>query len=461
MGFEPGDVKVEVSADKMQASITLLNERVRDQITEDSIRSALIDKQVIAGIDEERIKQLAANPVFNVPQVVAQGQRAVDGKNETVEYKFPVSTEKSIEETATGSLDFRSISNFVSMRANELLAVKQPPTLGTSGYTVLGDELKARDGRTINLRVGKGARLSDDGLSAISTTDGHACLIADRITVQNTVEVPAHVDYSVGNIKFIGNVKIRGNVMPDFTVEAEGDVEIAGNVEQATIKCGGDLNIRGIIFGQGQCEIDVVGNAMIGAIDQATVRVKGNLQVNNYVRHSNVAVGGLLEVQAKKGNIVGGDIHCYRGIESPYIGNNMATLTKLTVGSNPFVSQENEALEAKFSEIDKQLKQIRAAISAMHDRYPPGSRTSKTEEMITKLENTRSQLEPAAKALNDQIQQNKAQSSDFKEAKIKVSQIIYPGVIVSFRDRMQYKTQDEQQRLCFYEEAAEIRTGPF
>ena len=50
---------------------------------------------------------------------------------------------------------------------------------------------------------------------------------------------------------------------------------------------------------------------------------------------------------------------------------------------------------------------------------------------------------------------------EFKEAKIKVSQVIYPGVIISFRDRMQYKTQDEQQALSFYEEESEIRTGPY
>ena len=49
----------------------------------------------------------------------------------------------------------------------------------------------------------------------------------------------------------------------------------------------------------------------------------------------------------------------------------------------------------------------------------------------------------------------------FKEAKIRVSQIIYPGVIICFRDRMQYKTRDELQCTSFYEEASEIRTGPF
>jgi uncharacterized protein (DUF342 family) len=291
--------------------------------------------------------------------------------------------------------------------------------------------------------------------------DGHACLVADRITVQNSVEVPENLDYSVGNIKFIGSVHIRGHVMPDFSVEAEGNIEIDGNVEKAIVRCGGNLAIRGIVFGQKDCLIEVGGEAEIGAIDQADVMVRKSLTVANYIRHSNVSVGGDLTVKADKGNIVGGDIHCFRKIDAPFIGNSMATLTKLTVGTNPFISHEIEALKAEFTEAEKKLSQVKTALSTLASRATAGQESEKTSALKEKLQNTRNQLEPLLGSLREQINESEQKSTEFKEAKIKVQQVIYPGVIISFRDRMQYKTQDEQQALTFYEEESEIRTGPY
>jgi len=454
-----GEIKVEITSDRMEASITLLNQG--SEVTADALAAALAESKVIFGIDQEKLKAIAEKPVYNVPYVVARGKPAVDGKNEAIEFKFPTGETKTIQETAAGSLDFRSISNFYNVRAGDLLAIKVPATDGQNGSMVTGEELKARDGKTAGIRVGKGVKLSDDGLSALAEDDGHACLVADRITVQNVVEVPSNVDYSVGNIKFIGSVRVRGNVMPDFIIEAERDIEIAGNVEKATVRCGGNLAIRGIVFGQRECLIEAGGDAVIGAVDQAEVRVQGNLEVNSYIRHSTVSIGGSLEVKAKKGNIVGGDIHCFRSIDAPFIGNAMATLTKLTVGSNPFISHQLEALRKEQGEVEGKLKQIRAALSTLASRAGAGPLDSKTEEIHRKLELTREALEPQSAKLAEQIARHQEMSTEYKEAKIKVSQIIFPGVIISFRDKMQYKTQDEQQRLTFYEEAAEIRTGPY
>jgi uncharacterized protein (DUF342 family) len=459
MGLGADDIKIDLTSDRMEASIELLN--AESEFTFEDLISALSAKGITFGIDNDKLKKIAAEPQFNVPLVIACGQKAVDGKNEEIEYKFTTGDQPVIKETDSGTLDFRSISNFVNIKAGEMLAVKTPATDGESGSTVTGDELKARDGKKINLRVGKGVKVSEDGWSATAEVDGHACLLADRITVQNTVEVPENVDYSVGNIKFIGSVHIRGNVMPDFSVEAEGNIEIDGNVEKAVIRCGGNLAIRGIVFGQGECVIEAGGDAEVGAIDQAEVRVRKSLIVANYVRHSNVSVGGDLIVKADKGNIVGGDIHCFRKIDAPFIGNSMATLTKLTVGTNPFISHEIESLQTEFYEADKKLTQVRTALSTLASRADSGQESDKTSVLKEKLLNTRQQLEPLLEKLQAQIAESQEKSTEFKEAKIKVSQVIYPGVIISFRDRMQYKTQDEQQALSFYEEESEIRTGPY
>jgi uncharacterized protein (DUF342 family) len=344
-----------------------------------------------------------------------------------------------------------------------LLAVQVAPTMGEPGVNVIGDELKARDGKAISLRIGKGVVVLEDGANATAEVNGHACLVGDRISVLNTVETHAHVDYSIGNISFIGNIVVKGSVRPDFKVEAEGNIEIAGNVEQAEITSGGDLTIHGNVFGQSNTHIYVGGDATIGAIDQAELSVRGNLSVKNYIRHSKVSVGGSIEVTGDKGNIVGGDVHTFRGIQVPFVGNSMAALTKLTVGTNPLISHEIEEIQAKLDKSASKLKQVEQAISMLADRRSAagGQLDPKSQTMLDKLQVAQQQLEPQIKTLKEQLAESQSKSVEFKAAKIRVKEIIYPGVVVSFRDRMQYKTQDELQCVSFFEENAEIGTGPY
>jgi len=457
------DYRIDITSDHMEASLTLLNDSIRGQITVDALKEILMLKGVTHGIDETRLGQTAAQPVFQRPVVIAKGKPNKDGVSEVIQYKFEVGKDEITEEEESGSIDFRNIKNFTNFRAGDVLAVKSAATPGESGHTVMGEELKARDGKTVNLRIGKGVDLSEDGMTAKAAVDGHACVIADRLTVLNTVEVPAHVDYSIGNINFVGNVKVKGSVRSGFSVVAEGNIEIASNVEKSIIQCQGDLDIKGIVFGGGECELEVGGEATIGALDQAKLKVMGDLKVANYIRHSDIACGGMIEVLGKKGSIVAGDIHAYRGINSPFVGNSMATMTKLTVGSNPTITHNIEAQEAQINAIDEKLKQVRNALTALNSRRSAagGKLDAKNEALLAKLKTAETQLTPAKAQLEKKLAEDKTHAVDFKEAKIRVSQVVYPGVIVCFRDRMQYKTRDELQCLTFYEEAAEIRTGPY
>jgi uncharacterized protein (DUF342 family) len=152
MALEDSDIRVELTSDRMEASITLLN--AEREHSADALIAALAAAGVSYGVDKEKLKELVARPVFNVPFVVAHGRPAIDGKNEAVEFKFPTGEVKTIQETASGSLDFRSISNFYNVRGGDLLAVKTLATDGESGFTVTGEELKARPGKAASIKVG-------------------------------------------------------------------------------------------------------------------------------------------------------------------------------------------------------------------------------------------------------------------------------------------------------------------
>jgi uncharacterized protein len=452
MPLEPENYEVYVTGDQMEAYFTLKSEVPGLSVSD--IAQALQRSGVVAGVDETRLRELAAKPPLGAPQLVARGYAAVDGTSEQITYHFDVDmgTNKVTEDDA-GSIDFRSLKNFLNIEAGSLLAEKTSVVPGKPGRNVLGQDLPAREGRTTAFKFGKGVEVTTDGLKAIAQVDGHPAIIADRLTVLNTVEVPSHVDYSIGNIDFIGNVKVRGDVMPGFAVKTRGNLEIAGNVEQANLDVGGNLDLRGIIFGQGNSKIMVKGDARIGAIDQAEVHVHGHLKVNNYIRHSTVLVGASLELIGQKGNVIGGEISAFQGISCPYAGNAMATLTKLTVGVNPFAAVELDDMVARYNDLDGKLRQINAAIMSSIQR----GNTS----MLDRLKQMQVQLEPVHKQLGEQLELMKMRTAENKDARIKIKEKVFPGVVVNFRNKLQYKTMDEAQRLSFYEEGAEIRTGPY
>lgn len=461
MALEPKDLVVELAPDRLKASIKITNAEDVGSVSVSLINEALANRGVNTGILSDVIDSIVTNPMANTSYVIANGTRPTPGTDEKVEYQFPITSGHVIEEDESGSIDFRKITNFNNFNKGDILAIRTPATAGVDGVNVVGEVLPGKAGKSTVLRVGKGAEFNEQDQTVIACIAGHGCIANDRVSVLNTVEIPGHVDYSVGNINFIGNLKIRGGIMPGFLVEAAGDIEIADNVEQANISCGGNLTIKGIVFGHNDCVIKVEGNAEVNAIDQAVLKVKGDLLVHGYIRHCQVKVGNSIKLDGQKSSIVGGEIAALTRIRAPFIGNNMATLTKLSVGSNPFASQELDETQKNHDQLHEKLGQVYNAMNTVRNKMTQAGRAgSKMQPMLDKLMQAKSQLEPAVEKLAAKIVELRTTTVNFKDAKIHISEKVFPGVVVNFRNKLQYKTMDEAQRLTFYEEGSEIRTGP-
>jgi uncharacterized protein (DUF342 family) len=445
----------------MQAHLSLEDESALPELSVDALKRCLAANGVTTGYDEAALARVCSLQRLKATELVARGTPARDAKDEEIRYLFHLGPNTAPAEGDDGAVDFRNVENFNNTQAGTVIAEKASILEGAAGVTVTGEAIPSKTGKAVQFKLGKGTELSADGNQVLASVDGHACLIADRLTVMETIEVPSHVDFSVGNIRFIGNVRIRGGVHPGFSVQAAGNVEINDNVEKASVVAGKNLVIRGIVFGQGDCLIKAGGDAHIGAIDQARLEVNGNLTIDSYLRHCTTLVGGLIELTGKKGNIVAGETHAFRGVVSPYIGNNMATLTKIVVGTNPFPSQEQIQIEAEIAELEAKIVQLNSGITMIQNKRTITHQIdAQSTEMLNKLSLGRGQIEQQIQALRGQLEALRHQN-EFRDARIRVSEIFYPGVLVNFRGRLQYKSNDPAQHVSFYEEAAEVRSGPY
>lgn len=462
MPLSNANCAVEVSKDGMEARLTLLDESAAEGLSTAALREILAQSGVRFGIDEASLAMLAASPQLRKTLRVAGGMPAQDAQEDEIVFSFRVGLNSSPVEGEDGTVDFRNLDNFNSTPAGTVIAEKRSRGAGVAGMTVRGEAIPPKAARPVQFKVGRGAQLSADGRQVTALVSGHACLVAERITVMETIEIPAQVDFSIGNVHFIGNVRIRGGVQPGFTVEAGGDIEIAGNVEKASISAGNKLVVRGIVFGHGESVLKSGGDMHLGALDQARAEAAGDLVVDQYVRHSLLLVGGSFSITGHKGSLIGGEAMVYRLVDLPVLGNSMSTLTKVTVGGNPFATAGIAEQEAIVHGLSGKANQIQAAIQGLMARRKAGAGASPEETaLLNKYGQAHAQLKQQIDAALARIEELRRQSGDFKEARIKVSEVAYPGVLLNFRGRLQYKTKDELSRVAFFERDAEVVSGPY
>ncbi len=460
MAIATNTLQIEISRDGLEA-ILVLRSQPAEELRYEDLQQALAEAGVVFGIDTDILQAICARPQAGSRYVVARGKAPKAASDEELVLSFHAGGE--LHEDDSGHIDFRNLGTFNSFKAGDVLASRQCNNAESRGTNVRGEELAPPKCKPAKLSPGRGARLSEDGQSVIAEVSGHACLVGGKISVMESIEVREDVDFSVGNIDFIGNVKIRGSVHPGFQVRAQGDVEIGGNVEKATLECGGNLHIQGLVFGHGNCRIRVGGDAHIGALDQAEVTVVGDLRVENYIRHCHVICGGSIELTGKKGNIVGGEVSAYRHIVAPNIGNPMATLTKLNVGVSPFAKTALENQEIQMQALLAKREQVNTTLNGLLRRCGgnPAMLDARLQDALSKLKLASAQIEQQIVAAHGELETTRALCSDYHESRIKAADHIYPGVLLTFRGKYMYKTTDPAQYVSFSEQAGEIRSGTF
>lgn len=144
-----GTIAIEISPDKMQASLKLTAAWGGKQIDLPEILTHLKKNNVCMGLSKLKIqallKQLGTLKAGEVCQSdIAQGKAPVNGLNAVLERKVFLARERLLQpqEREDGSVDMRNLGSLIVVKANDLLMVKHPATEGTPGYNIKGEVLK-------------------------------------------------------------------------------------------------------------------------------------------------------------------------------------------------------------------------------------------------------------------------------------------------------------------------------
>ena len=267
------EIKARLSSDKMQAILKIKKTPGRKYFVKDQERSNIVfirsDYQEIdppaPTLEQclEELKKLNVDPKFiNIEKineliskrsggsaVVAEGIPPVNGLNSKIKLLFKNASYRNPDFDTEKKVDFMSHTIIPTVNIGDVLAVKIAPAVpGRDGFTVTGEVLKAKNGRDIPLKAGKGTALLDNGTKIVAISPGRPKYKKGVISVISTLVINHDLDVDTGNVHFDGDIVIKGNIAENLKVSAGGNITVLGSIYHADVQAKGNIKVYGKII---------------------------------------------------------------------------------------------------------------------------------------------------------------------------------------------------------------------
>ncbi|WHH58963.1 FapA family protein [Petroclostridium sp. X23] len=452
-------IKIIISHHKMRASIIIEPPDGGEMLSSEQIINALENENIVFGIDHETVDTISRYPVYGQEIEVAHGSDPVNGENAKMQYHFKLSKNTVPKILDDGKVDFRQLDLIDNVHAGDVLITVIPPTAGTPGKNVYGEEIPPISGKPVILPKGKNVKITENGLKLIAAIDGQVIVADRKVNVYSLYEVNGNVDNSTGNINFIGNVVVKGNVLTGFSIEAGGTVEVRGVVEGAVIKAAGDIILHRGMQGLGKGVLITDGNIIAKYIEHSSLTAKGDIK-SEAIMHSTVQCGGSLELAGKKGLIVGGATRVGKEVIAKVIGSPMATVTEIEVGLDPSLRERHKELKEEIASMELEIKKAGQAIDLLKKLESMNKLDESKKIILDKSIKTKLFLDNNISVLKDEYLKIIERIEEEGNGKIKVQNTVYPGTKVSIGSSVMF-IKENMQYIVFYRDGADIRVGQY
>lgn len=452
-------VVVEVSDDEMKAFMTVIPSKPRGRDLDiDDVLEALNDQGVVVGIKQELISGSLEDEVYNVPVLVAEGQKPQNGDDAKINYNFRIEKKVRLQENEKGQVNFKDLDLVENVVAGQLLATKTPETEGKEGRTITNRVLPAKKGNDVPLNPGKNTELSPDGMSIISAINGQVVLFNNKVNVEPIYEVKGDVDIHTGNILFLGTVIVKGNVEDGFSIKAAGDIEIMGSVGKCLLDAEGDVHIKQGCMGKLGGNIKAGGSVWAKFLEQISVTAGKNVFVQDGIMHCQVDATEKVVCFGKRATIVGGRIRAGEIVNAKTLGSVSSTETIVEVGVDPKSRQRLFEVDKEKTEVESSLEKLNANITTLKSQKKVRRNFGEEkEELLSKMLASREELTIRLNEINEEMNELKSYLKLLKTiGKIAVSKDVFPGTRIAIKDTY-YDVTNEFKYVTFVLDSGRIR----
>ncbi len=433
-------------------------------ISSDMILSFLRNNRVVYGINEEAVEAFADRPIYKEMITVAEGTKPQNGRDAYIQYNFPVDQSKiRLRESASGKVDFKELNIIQNVVEGQPLARKVQAERGESGKTVTGKLLPAKNGKDIDIPLGKNVHLADDKLTVISDMNGQVILAGGKINVEPVYTVEGDVNLRTGNIMFLGTVIITGGVEDGFSVKAAGNIEVYGTVGRAELEAEGDVIVHQGISAKGAGLVKAGRSIWARFLENAIVEAGTLVVVSDGIINSKVDANKRILCQGKRASIVGGHLRASEEINAKTIGSpTSGTETICEVGFDPSSKARLDDLQVKKSGLEKELNEVELNLSTLVNikkqrKSLPEDKEAQLQDFAERRQYLRGELDRNVA----EIQQIQTYLNNLKNrGRVSASSKIFPGVKIVIRD-MREDIKSEYRATTFVLENSLIRATKY
>ena len=429
-------------------------QNIRLSLSQDRMRVSLIcgsDEIERDGLGEEVVRRLKAMGIAKIPdplaiiQVIAEhfSQRIDSGEITLVEGVPPEeSRDAKVEwqgnfftpgyfiDPVTKRIDFHQKASQPTVEKDQLLVVIHPPVEGKAGVDVTGRKINVAPPKKSELQPGGNIYWSEKDSGFRAKTEGQVKLNGHKIYVDEVLNLRDGVGTVSGNIDHRGQVIVGGDIESEFKVSATGNIEVKGVILAADVNCGGNLvAVEGINSGH-EKKIRVRGDIVTKYILNASIICDGDITANREIYQCHIKSRG--EVICASGRIIGGEIMAANAIEAEEAGSRADAKTVLIAGVD-YADYE------KLEECKRKIQGIRDSAKILND----AKRKLEQIKLILTAEQKRHLVELTIE-LNDYLELEKSETEEVqrihremvldKSAYIKISGLVYPGVVLRLYD---------------------------
>lgn len=454
------NIDLSISQDSMLATLVVLPPiDGQEDVTFEEIEDAICEAGIMHGVNNGVIQQLQKEIECNRIYEIANGTLPKTGIDGKVVYEF--NTDKLIKPSLLddGSVDFHNLNIVNNVSRGEVIVRLKPEIEGEDGQNVLGEIVPAPPVKKALLpKHGPNIRTISGGKELISEIDGHVDLIYDKVVVNEVMTISGSIDHNTGDLNYNGSIMISGNVLSGFSIKAQKNIEVMGIVEGATLLAGGNIIIRGGIQGMDKARLICNGTLAAKYVNNAFVKANGNITTNS-ILHSEVSCNDVINVQGK-GLISGGKVRANKLIDAKTIGTHLGTKSFIEVGVDPDIVEKFHEFKEKKQTSLQEKKKIEQIINVLEDRKAKGVISPERLAVLQKSYKTQKQLIKDITAADQIVKQLQPLIENVRGGKVKVSQILYPGVVVTIGSQS-LRVRNKIDRCTLVLDAGEVRTAPY
>ncbi len=452
--------ELRVADDKMSAYMAVKSPHGGAILNRDVVYEAIRSRGIVFGLITETIES-ALKEMSDKEYLIARGVHPTAGQDALFTSLIPDKPErKSSDEDEWGFIDYRDFNDLISVEPGTPLMDRIPPTAGTPGRNVLGDEIPAKPGLNTQYSPGlKGVEFHpEDPNRLIAKMPGQPICLPHGMHVEPLLTM-RNVDLSTGNVSFSGSLKILGNVSAGMKVKAKADIHIGGGVESADIQAEGNITILGGVIGPGtegenkrntanfRAYIHSGGTVALRFAENAQIEAKESILVQDSVLNCTLLCSNKIVVGSRtssKGMIAGGKCHAGTQVEAMIIGTMTEVETIIMIGLDPTSSERFESMRNQIRLKNRDRLELQKSLEHYY-RVDPVRAFGKIRDIQASLEQLQSELQ----TLTQQFKELKKGMAISKKAKLIVNRRINPGCTIQMGDK-KIRTYDQLQSGTYY-----------